>query len=45
MGKAVPTIGMGMEEAVPTTEMGNKWDEGMLDRSFGEQVIGAFTVG
>ena len=44
MGEAVPTMVMGLGEAVPTTGMGSKWDGRILDRQFGEQVVIKFIV-
>ena len=38
MGETVPKMAMGMGEAVPATGIGGKWNGGMLDRPFGEQV-------
>ena len=44
VGEAVPTMGRGIREAVPTTEMGSKWDGGMLDRPLWKKVVVKFIV-
>lgn len=45
MREAVPTTGMRMGEAVPATKIKTRWDRGMLDRPFGEQVVVKVVVG